>query len=257
MDLNDYWQDNKRFVTVVLAGVLAFCVGLMSIEKTLGKAVSGASGDVEETQKMLDGISLTTTDLRAAKSDNEALQGAVGDLESRVGFKTRPGFSLDSTRGSASNQYFAQVSSVREDLSREAGRLGVMIPDDLGLPALAPTRQDELERYLEAFDLVERVVQLAFESGVRKIDSIKIRLDSGLRSRQGVGLIEETEVDMRLAGNSGALVQLLVASQDASRGEVLLVESCELQPERARPTQAVMDINFLVARLLHDSEEDS
>ena len=103
----------------------------------------------------------------------------------------------------------------------------------------------------------ERVVRLAFESGVRKIDSIKIRLDSGLRSRQGVGLIEETEVDMRLAGNSGALVRLLVASQDASRGEVLLVESCELQPERARPTQAVMDINFLVARLLHDSEDDS
>ena len=56
------------------------------------------------------------------------------------------------------------------------------IPDDLGLPALAPTREDELARYLEAFDLVERVIRLSFETGVRKVDKIQIRLDPKLRS---------------------------------------------------------------------------
>ena len=257
MDLNNYWQDNKRFVTVVLAGVLVFLISFMVIDSSLGDSVKAASSDVSSTEFKLKSISLTKAHLRDAKSENEALQATVRQLESRVGFQARPGFSIDSTRGSASNQYFAQVSSVREDLSREAGRLGVTIPDDLGLPALAPTREDELARYLEAFDLVERVIRLSFETGVRKGDKIQIRLDPKLRSRKGLGLIEKTQVDVRLAGDSGALVQLLDASQDASRGEVLLVESCELVPERARPTQAVLEVRFIVARPLHDSEDDS
>jgi len=257
MDLNDYWQENKRFVMAVGAGVLAFWIGVMIIDSSLGDAVKLASNNVTSTERKLKSISLTTADLRGAQREYEALQEAVAELEGRVGFEARPGFSLEAASGSASNVYFAKVSSVREELSREAGRLGVMIPDDLGLPALAPTREDELARYLEAFDLVERVVRLAFETGVRKVDKIQIRLDPKLRSRKGLGLIEKTQVSVKLAGNSGALVQLLDASQDPSRGQVLLVESCELVPERARPTQAVLEIRFLVARVLRDAEEDA
>jgi hypothetical protein len=133
----------------------------------------------------------------------------------------------------------------------------VSIPDDLGLPALAPTREDELERYLEAFDLVERLVRLSFEVGVKKVDKIQIRLDPRLRSRKGLGRIEKTEIEMKFAGDSGALVRLIAASQDTSRGEVLLIDSCELVPERARPTRAVLDIKFVVARLHRDVEEES
>lgn len=255
MDFNDYWQDNKRFVMAVAAGALAFWIGFMIIDSSLGDAVTAASREVTSTERELKSITLTTADLRDAKTEHEALEAAVKELEARVAFQVRPAYAIEAGRGSASNQYFAQVSSVREELSREAGRLGVSIPDDLGLPALAPTREDELSRYLEAFDLVERVVRLGFETGVRKIDKIQIRLDPKLRSRQGLGLIEKTQVQVRLAGDSGALVRLLAASQDASGGSVLLIESCELVPERARPTHAILDVRFLVARTLQNEEE--
>jgi hypothetical protein len=36
-----------------------------------------------------------------------------------------------------------------------------------------------------------------------------------------------------------------------------LIDSCELVPERARPTHAVLDIKFVVARLHRDAQEDS
>ena len=62
---------------------------------------------------------------------------------------------------------------------------------------------------------------------------------------------------VNLAGNSGALVQLLAACQDVSEGQVLLVQDCELTPERARPTEAVMEINFVVARPRLELEEDA
>ena len=257
MDLNDYWQENKRFVTMVAAGFLAFWIANVVIDGNLGDSVAQVSRSVRSTEADLRGISLSTSDLNRAKAENADLEAAVGELEERVAFKVRPGFALGSTGASASNQYFSQVSTVREELSREAGRLGVSIPDDLGLPALAPTREDELERYLEAFDLVERLVRLSFDSGVKKVDKIQIRLDPRLRSRKGLGRIEETEVDVKLAGDSGALVRLIAASQDASNGEVLLIDSCELVPERARPTQAVLEIKFVVARLHRDVQEES
>jgi hypothetical protein len=257
MDLNDYWQENKNFVLSVAAGFLAFYIGNSVIQSNIGEDVTMTRGRIRTTQSELSKITLTKADLREAERENEALQAAVAELVAHVGFNARPDFRLDPAGGSASNQYFAQVSSIREDLSREAGRLGVTIPDDLGLPTLAPTREDELARYLEAFDLVERVVRLSFETGVRKVDKIKISLDPKLRGPKGLESIERTRVKVNLAGNSGALVQLLAACQDASRGEVLLVQDCELTPERARPTEAVMEINFIVARPRLELEEDA
>jgi len=257
MDLNDYWQENKNFVLSVAAGFLAFFIGNSVIESNIGADVTAARGRINSTQRDLGKITLTKADLREAQSENEALEAAVTELVERVGFKARPDFLLDPSRGSASNQYFAQVSSIREELSREAGRLGVTIPDDLGLPTLAPTREDELARYLEAFDLVERVVRLSFETGVRKVDKIKISLDPKLRGPKGLESIEKTRVKVNLAGNSGALVQLLAACQDVSQGAVLLVQDCELTPERSRPTEAVMEINFIVARPRLELEEDA
>ncbi len=257
MDLNDYWQENKNFALSVAAGFIAFFIGNSIIQSNIGADVTKTRGRINTTQRELNKITLTKTDLREAESENEALQAAVIELVAQVDFKARPDFSLDPSLGSASNQYFAQVSTVREELSREAGRLGVTIPDDLGLPTLAPTREDELARYLEAFDLVERVVRLSFETGVRKVDKIKISLDPKLRGPKGLESIERTRVKVNLAGNSGALVQLLAACQDASRGKVLLVQDCELTPERARPTEAVMEINFIVARPRLELEEDA
>ena len=257
MDLNDYWQENKNFVLCVAAGFLVFFIGNSVIQSNIGADVAAARGRINSTQRDLGKINLTKADLREAERENEALQVAVGELVERVGFKTRPDFTLDPSRGSASNQYFAQVSMIREELSREAGRLGVTIPDDLGLPTLAPTREDELARYLQAFDLVERVVRLSFDAGVRKVDKIKISLDPKLRGPKGLESIEKTRVKVNLAGNSGALVQLLAACQDVSQGQVLLVQDCELTPERARPTEAVMEINFIVARPRLELEEDA
>src|SRR5204863_482021 len=81
-------------------------------------------------------------------------------------FAPRPAFAFDPAKGSASNQYFATVSSVREELLTLAGRNNMRIAEDLGLPALSPTRESEIVRYLEALDLVDRAVRLALASGV-------------------------------------------------------------------------------------------
>ena len=79
MDLNDYWQENKRFVMMVGAGVLAFWIGVMIIDSSLGDAVKLASNNVTSTERKLKSISLTTADLRGAQREYEALQEAVAE----------------------------------------------------------------------------------------------------------------------------------------------------------------------------------
>lgn len=140
------------------------------------------------------------------------------------------------------------MTEVREALTREAGRLAVRLPDDLGLPALAPTKPEEIERHLAAVDLIERLVLLSFEAGVPRIERIDVKLDPGLGSRRGVGAIERTSVSMRLSGSSEALVRLLIATQ-ADGAQPLLIAELELQPERTRADEARMDVVFVVARV--------
>ena len=46
MDLNDYWQENKRFVLTVAAGAIAFMIGEMMIGSFIGS-------DLESMRKKL------------------------------------------------------------------------------------------------------------------------------------------------------------------------------------------------------------
>jgi hypothetical protein len=122
------------------------------------------------------------------------------------------------------------------------------LPEDLGLPALAPTRAEEIERHLAALDVIERVVRLAFQAGVPRVERIDIRLDPGLGSRRGVGAIERTQVRMRMSGPSDALVRLLAASQ-GGEGQPLLIEEVEMAPERSKADEARLDVIFVVSRV--------
>lgn len=248
MDLNDYWQENKKFVAVVALGLVVFGLGELLISNLIGDELRATRASLASRRRALAEARFSTSQLDAARGQNEALRAALGRLEQQVGFRPRPGFALEAEAGSATGRYFTRVTEVRESLAREAGRRAVRLPEDLGLPALAPTKPEEIERHLAALDLIERVVRLGFEHGVPRIERIDIKLDPGLGSRRGVGPIERTSVRMRISGPSAALVRLLLATQ-AVGGQPLLVEEVEMQPERARADEARLDVVFVVARV--------
>lgn len=258
MDLNDYWQENKRFLVTVASGVLVFGIGTMLVGKYFGDELSRRRLQVIQTSGKLAHDPMYTTDqLHEAEQENEALQKAVDALTKACAFVPRAQFVLDPKRGSPSNQYFAVVSAVREDLLRQAGRANMKVPEDLGLPALSPTREPDIARYLEAFDLVDRVVRMALSTGCDRIDKIEIRLDPRLNSREGVGRVESTRIAMSLSGKSLPLQQLLLVSQqpdekDASGvplGGPLLLEKAEMVPTRTG-TEAGLEATFVCARVI-------
>jgi len=253
MDLNDYWQENKRFVVTVASGAILFVIGSMLVDSLFRTQLLKEERAANSTSTQLKNTPLFgSADLERAQQQNEALQRSITQLSAAVEFKLRPRFALDPAKGPASNQYFAIVSSVREELLRAAGRANLRLPEDLGLPALSPTREAEIQKTLEAFDLIERLLRHAIESGVERVDRIEIKLDPRLSSRGGVGTVERTRVTFNAGGAPQPLVRLLLATQ--ARGadpaqQPLVIEKSDLIPSKNKPDEATLEATFCVVRL--------
>ena len=253
MDLNDYWQENKRFLVTVASGVVLFVIGSMVIDSLFRDELVAQRREVDATARKLRSEPMyTNADLEAAKRENEALARSVEVLSQRVAFQPREPFRFDPKKGSASNQYFAEVARVREQLLTLAGRANLKVPEDLGLPALSPTREGEIARYLEALDVIDRAVRLALANGVQRIDKIEIRLDPKLASRQGVGDVERTRVAITTSGPPTPMIEFLRASQSAGQeaGTPLVVEKFEIVPRgKGEANESTVEIVFLAVRL--------
>lgn len=248
MDLNNYWQENKRFLTIVGLCVVAFFIAWAVIDGSLGDSLRAQNARLARVKRDLQKPMFDNNDLGAATRENDALRSAVADLARAVEFEPRPEFAL--LPGSApSSRYFAVVSDVRDDLTSRAGRAGLSLPKDLGLPALSPTREQEIARFLEGLDIVESVVRLAIEVGCERIDRIQIQLDARLLSGKAIAGLEKTVVEFRFTGPSEPLVRLLQLLQREQGGRTIQVERAEVQPSRSRQDQVRLDVELVAAHL--------
>ncbi|MBK7875685.1 MAG: hypothetical protein IPJ77_08030 [Planctomycetes bacterium] len=254
MTFNDWWQENKRFAVVTASGVLVFVIGTMLVDKFFTTELKANQAALTRARSKLATDKLYSSEqLKSLQADNEALVGVTDTLRKEVAFVPREGFRPDPKTGAAGSQYFQVVSGVRENLLTLAGRAGMRLPEELGLPALSPTREPEIVRYLEGLDLVDRAVHMALAAGVERIDKLEIKLDPKLNSKDGVGAIERTRVEIALSGRPGPLVQLLLLAQDAKAGGPLLVEKSEMAPARNKTDEATLEVTFVAARL-HEAE---
>ena len=182
-----------------------------------------------------------TKDLEHAQADNKALREAVNVLRSGAEFQARDSFALRS--GDApSSRYVSVVSGVREQLLQDAGRAGLIVPQDLGLPTLAPTREAEIARTLEALDAVDRCVRLALEAGVERIDQIRIRLDSRLLAGKPIEDLETTTIELQITDKSVPIVRLLEALPEPREEGALLVRRAEIKDARGRRDEVRLEL---------------
>jgi hypothetical protein len=253
MDLENLWQENKRFVLTVAGGVLVFMIGEMIIGQVFGDELNAERRSVASANRDLGEAMFGADDLTRARSENRALRGALQDLAHAAAFSAREQYRIDPAAGSASSQFFGTVSSAREELLTLAGRNDLRVPDAVGLPALSPTRDGDIERHLEALDLIDRVVHACVDAGVERIDSIDIKLDPKLDAREGVGRVERTRVDFTLSGRTAPIQRFLLATQAGD--EPLVVQAMELVPSRRSEDEARLEISFTIVRLAAEVHE--
>jgi hypothetical protein len=245
MNFESYWQENKRFVLNVAGGALAFLILWWVIDSTLGKDLQNLEARRTRLRQDLAAALFGTEELERAQAENAALRESVTRLREHTDFKARERFAL--RPGDApSSRYVSVVSEAREELLQEVGRAGLIVPQDLGLPTLAPTREAEIARTLEALDAVDRTVRLAAEAGAERIDQIRIRLDSRLLAGKPIADLEKTLVELQLTGPSQPIVRLLELLAQPRPEGVLLVQSAVIKDARGRRDEVRLELVLAV-----------
>lgn len=253
MDLEEFWQENKRFVLTVAAGAIVFLIGLAVIDGTIRGEVLASRRGVATNQRNLKRPLFKSQHLSRAKEQNEALDAALGALRAQVEFRPREEFVAEGRAGSVSNTYFAQASNVREDLLMHAGRANMRLPESLGLPS-SVVDETEIARYLEGLDVVDRVVRLGLEAGVERFVDIKISLDPALLAKKALPPIEETEVEFELAGDPAPLVRLVALTQGERFGQPLILRDVEMKSARVKRNEVRLKLKVVLCHL-HGLEE--
>jgi len=250
MDFDEYWQENKRFVGLVFAGFVIFLIARGVVSSTLGGDVKAQRLALSKAENKLKNAMYDSRDRDAAKAQNEELRALVTTLSEAVAFVPREGFNLDGAR-SASSRYHGTLAKVREELLPSAGRANMALDGDLGQPELSPTRSEEIGRYLEGLDLVDRIVQLAIETRVSGVDGLQVSLDPALRSKDGVGDIERTRVKAKLEGTGDRLLEFLRRARRPELvpgGQPFVIESIDMRTQK-RGLGAELELTFNVVRL--------
>ena len=256
MSLDEYWQENKRFVSVVAGGLLVFLLGNWAVSSAYGADNKAARQSIQRLKRQLREPLFSAADRTMAEEENGALLEAVEALEGAARFQARPEFVLNPDLGSAANQYRRAFNRVRESLESAANRANLRLDEGLGMPRLSPTREDEIVRYLEALDLVETVVGTCIDARVERVDRIAVRLDPSLQSATGLDRIERTRVAFKVTGSSLALSRVIAWTQrPRGEGRVFLVDELEMTPARSKEEEVTLDITFVVARLNEVEEE--
>lgn len=249
MDFTDYWQENKRFLVSVGSGLLVFLIGLMIVNSVYGSEVKSEQRKLTNNRRNLRDARYTTGELARAKEENGALQAAVDTLSSAVTFVPREAFRLRHDGSSVGNQYFGTVDRVREELDTLASRNRLRLPEGLGLESLKTQRIEVVQRHLEALDVIDRVVRLALEVDIRRIDKIQVRLDPGIESRGGVGTVERTQIKFTIIGPAKPIERLIALSQTDRYGAPMPMGPLDIVAARSKVDEVRAEVTFLVVHL--------
>ena len=166
----------------------------------------------------------------------------MDSLSEDVRFEPRPEFRLEAGAASASNLYFQRVEEVRESLRRLASRSRVNLPEGLDLEQHMTNDAATIERHLIALDLLDRMLRHAIHSGVESVDRIRVKLDPGFQSKEGVGAIERTQVQLEMVGSSKAIAGTIIASQGDEFGSAIVIDELDAKIDRRIPDRVGLSI---------------
>lgn len=244
MDLNDVWQNHKRFILGIGGGAVAFLIGTTVIASTwnVKNAKDGVLRRAAEIRKI---NAPTQSDLSSLIGECDRLKERLDGLYARMRYETRPEFVIPSNE-SPDLFFNRRRDEVSEKLVAGARRLNIQVKPTLGLPEFTPSGSEAIQRYLRALDLVEHVVSAAIAARVRGVDDIEVR-DTKTSSRaKGGAFLDPLAVKFTISGTTGTIASLL-ESLTAEGKPFVSIQDAEIAPD---PKRANLTVLRLVAAAL-------
>ncbi len=205
MDLADLWQEHKRFILSVVGALLLLLVGKGVLNATYPvKAVARECSNLnQQLRKDPEVKSSLVADLEAEVS---AVKERLIKLKKEMEFVADPELKAAEGGSNVRAEYFKMVGRLQDVLVDVAERQGIVIPERLGLQDRAPTDPVEIQRSLRALNVIQNVVILCINAGIKSIDRIVIEEQE--RS-QSSAFLRELRVEFEILGREDAVRRVL------------------------------------------------
>ena len=112
MNLEEYWQENKRFVTTVAIGLIVFLIGTVSINSIWSSERSEVLGERNSLRNRMRKPLFSSGDRREAEAENEALVAALERLQAELEFKPRARFVRVSEKSKCIRKNFCEIKTM-------------------------------------------------------------------------------------------------------------------------------------------------
>src|SRR5688572_5086714 len=116
MDVGVLWQEHKRFLSIVGAGLAVFLIAYFVIDGRFATQQGALDANLRGSLRSLNNdVRYGTAELATAEEQNGTLTEGVTRLAKAVAFETRPRYQFDPDGDST--QYFVLHSQVNQELA--------------------------------------------------------------------------------------------------------------------------------------------
>lgn len=257
MNLDAFWQRNRRFLLGFLGGTLGFFLLLWIL-------TSSAASRHAAAQRSISRATLELRDAMYGESEEREAQRRLEDLQARnaaLGAEAlalwRPQFRLPDDKAPAQH-YIELTGELRQELIAWALRNDCEVDPTLGLPPVSPTQEQAVERVLRGLDVAERVVRLAVLHGAHAVEKLNIS-ERALRSGATRGaLLDLTPVELEVVFEDRPIAPFLRALLDEGRqGRPIGLAGLEVAPPNPRKRERRVLLEFAVGVMPEPAAEEA
>lgn len=253
MDLNDVWQNHRRFILGVGAGLLVLVVGKVVIG-TMWDATGAGSAASARLAKLNKVETVQKSELSAVLGANTRDGERIDELSQRMRFKPDPRYVLDKNEKTPDLRFTEIRSQATEALVDVAARGNIRVDETLGLPPFTPAGREAIQRYLLGLNVVQEVVESAILADVRSVDTIEVIDARGKKSKDKRQLAEALTVKFKISGSAAALSELVsLIVRDAD--QFLSIEDVSIEVDKKKASGfATMQLS--ISALLFETATD-
>ncbi len=239
MNFGDIWQEHRKYLTALIAGlvgalVIKLVIGMVYDDRLRKASAKNERARAEQARALPAGV-----EVGAVKRAREQLEAKFNELRSALHRKPREELVLGPSVADPDLHYNAQIDRIRSGVLELCALRNIDVDPRLGLPDAFPSSRGEFDHYLRGLDAVEQLIAVClaaeqrFEAGLARIERIEIEKPSKAKAgaARGKPFLSTLSVDAVIIGHPRAVDEILrsFAAADAGDGRRLVVQEASVK----------------------------
>ncbi len=226
--MGDIWQEHRKFIMSVIAGMLTVFVGALAIDGAFDSRIRLARGTIDRARSDQKQALPSGYDPRKATENRSNLESEYDKLRTAVARAPSKEWRIGPEVSDSDLYYNAQLEKFRNGTLEACAVRNIDVDQRLGLPDAFPSQRNEQEHWMRGLDVVEQILVIALaaerevEGGIARIERIEIEKPEKRGPGYRVPYLAGLRVQLSVVGHPRAVAFVLRAlSQDDSGNEAL------------------------------------